>query len=403
MAVTGEDDDVVDAVADAWVWGYPLLSVHRTRGLSRPPGPTGPVGADRLATADDRAVVAPNNDTLYGSGFYDLRGGDLRVEVDPMRPADRYWSVMLVDAHTHVAYVCRRLHGREGTSVRVTLDPRRPAADAPGQDPVPVATPTVWVLVRVGVDGPADLEAARRDLAGVRITQEGSGPEHDLPAVASVEDPVPALRALAALRTLDPPAPWQPAPTPAAEDVLAHLPPDDVVVRGVDRGRERLRAAGAGADAGGNGWGTRRRGARFGDDVTYRAAFARVSLAGHLPAENRAYLHPVDGRRPVRLTFPAGGLPPVGAFWSLTLYGADGFFVVNPIDRWSISDRTPGVEPAADGSLSIDVGHDPPADPAGWLPAPEGGAVVALRCYEGAPEVVDATWAPPPLRPLDDG
>jgi hypothetical protein len=211
-------------------------------------------------------------------------------------------------------------------------------------------------------------------------------------------------RALAA----DPPAPWHPAPPGGLEALRALIddpPPPDVVAAGARLGEERVRACGAGADRFGNGWGTRRRGADFGDDVTYRAAFGRVSLAGHLPAENRGYNRVVDGARGWLLRFPPGGEPPVDGFWSLTAYGPDLFLVPNEAGRHSVGDRTPGLCRAGDGSLTIALAPTPP-DGAGteaavtWLPTPPGPCVLVLRCYEGRAGVRDATWFPPDLEPL---
>ena len=168
---------------------------------------------------------------------------------------------------------------------------------------------------------------------------------------------------------------------------------------GATEAERRLAARGGGADRHGHGWGTRSRGAAFGDDVEYRAAFARVSLAGHLPAENRSYSRPVDGTRPARLRFAPGGEPPVDGFWSLTMYGPDLFLAVNEIDRWSLGDRTPGLRRDGDGGLSVLVGHQRPDDAANWLPAPAGRGFLVLRCYEGREPVVAADWFPPPLAP----
>lgn len=399
--------DVADEtdVADAYVWGYPLVTMHRLRAAHPIAAGGALVPRDRLSTAADRAVVGPNNDTLYASGWFDLRAGDLTVDVGVLDPPGRYWSVMLLDAYTNVAYVCRRLHGSDGARVRVTLDPDRPAPDARA-DVVPLATPTVWVLARVLVDGPPDLDTARAALRRLAVTQDpdGSAAVPARPPLfgrdAARADPGGAFLAdLGAALAVDPPAPWQPPRAAGLAALLAHPPPADVVAAGIEAGEARIRD-GRGVDRTGNGWGTRSRGAAFGDDVAYRAAFARFSLAGHLPTENRGYSRIVDGAISAVLRFPAGGEPPVGAFWSLTVYGPDLFLVPNEIDRYSVGDRTPGLRRDADGSLPIVLGPDRPTDPAAvanWLPTPPGPCVIVLRAYEGRPEVVAADWFPPDL------
>jgi hypothetical protein len=416
MRVEGPElADVVERVADAYVWGLPLLLTHRTRAAqaSRAGGATERgelAGRGRLATAADRTVVAPNNDTLYASGWFDLRDGDVVVEAGVMSPPDRYWSVMLLDAYTHVAYVCRRLHGRNGTRVRVTYDPTTPPVTDRAAEVLTVGTPTLWALVRVLVDGPGDIEAARAGLDRITVTQPtppGRAPhERDDPdesggtAALGVHGEHDVLGELAAALATDPPASWHPVPPDGLADLLADPPPPAVVADGVARGEARARAVGGGADRFGNGWGTRTRGADFGDDVTYRAAFARVSLAGHLPAENRSYSRGIDGREPRALRFPPGGEPPVGAFWSLTAYGPDLFLVPNPLDRHSIGDRTPGLRRDLDGGLTVRVSAEPPGESGvNWLPAPPGPGALVLRCYEGTADVTGASWFPPDLEP----
>lgn len=394
-APAGDPSPAAAAVADTYVWGYPLVAVHRARSAHRAAPGGGLAGRGRLATAADRTVVAPNNDTLYATGWFDLSAGDVVIDVEPMDSPDRYWSVMLLDAYTHVAYVCRRLHGTRGARARVTLDPHRRSGDGP-LDVVPMATPTLWVLARVLVAGPDDLAAARAAQSGIHVHQASrrravSGP----PGAA----PAGFLDELRAALAVDPPAPWHPPLPPTAAAVVDDPPAAADVEEGIRLAEARMRGRGRGIDLTGNGWGTRSRGADFGDDVTYRAAYAKFSLAGHLPAENRSYSRVVDAGEPVLLRFPADGEPPVDGFWSLSVYGPDMFFVDNPVGRYSIGDRTPGLRRQRDGSLAITIGHRRPADVANWLPAPAGPCVLALRAYEGRPEVVDATWFPPDVAP----
>ncbi|HEX6417398.1 MAG TPA: DUF1214 domain-containing protein, partial [Acidimicrobiales bacterium] len=331
------------------------------------------------------------------TGWFDLGAGDVVVDVEPMDSPDRYWSVMLLDAYTHVAYVCRRLHGTAGARARVTLDPGRRHGEGP-LDVVPMATSTLWVLARVLVAGPDDLSAARAAQSRIHVHQAGRRRAVTGPPGAPAAGFLDELRAALAV---DPPAPWHPPLPPTAAAVLDDPPAAPDVDGGIRLAEARMRGRGRGIDRTGNGWGTRSRGADFGDDVTYRAAYAKFSLAGHLPAENRTYSRVVDAGEPVVLRFPPGGEPPVDGFWSLSVYGPDMFFVDNPIGRYSVGDRTPGLGRQQDGSLAITIGHRPPADVANWLPAPAGPCVLALRAYEGRPEVVDATWFPPDLAPAE--
>ena len=406
---------MTDAAAEAYIWGYPLVVMHRTRALlcSRQ-GPGRMLHRDELATPADRAVVAPNNDTLYSSGWFDLRAGDLTIDVPAMDHPDRYWNVMLLDAYTHVAYVCRRYHGVDGTTVRVTLDPtREPPREA--VDILPIATPTVWALVRVLVDGPADLDAARTLQHAITITppaghpteptERGGRPNQVHTAGAAFFD---ELRAALAV---DPPAAWHPRPSAEARRIIQGDAPlggqadsEETLAAGVEAGEQELRSRGLGNDARTNGWGTRRHGADFGDDVLLRAATAKFVLAAHHPAENRSYNamtdgegRRLDGDNPLTLTFPPG-TPPTSAFWSLTVYGPDMYLVDNEIDRWSIGDRTPNLHREPDGSLTVTIGGRRPPDIRNWLPAPPGPYVLSLRVYEGDASVVDASWFPPPLR-----
>jgi hypothetical protein len=134
-----------ELAADLFIWGHPLVVMHRTRALHCSRGGPGVLRHRlELATARDRTVVGPNNDTLYSSGWYDLRWGDLRLDIPPMDHPDRYWSVMLLDAYTQVTYVSRRQYGVDGGSVRLTFDPRVEHDHTGRADTIVVGTPTVW-------------------------------------------------------------------------------------------------------------------------------------------------------------------------------------------------------------------------------------------------------------------
>jgi hypothetical protein len=127
----------------------------------------------------------------------------------------------------------------------------------------------------------------------------------------------------------------------------------------------------------------------------YEAAYAMV----YDDADGR----PLDGTHRYELRFPA--TPPVGAFWSVTMYDTPDFFLVeNPIGRYSIGDRTPGLRYADDGSLTIVIQRDEPSDPdraANWLPTPPGRFRPLLRMYAPDDAVFDGTYELPPITRVD--
>jgi len=110
----------------------------------------------------------------------------------------------------------------------------------------------------------------------------------------------------------------------------------------------------------------------------------------------------LDGRNVYRLTLPA--TIPARAFWSLSIYEIlpDGrrFYVENPIDRYAIGSRTPGLARAADGSLVLDISATPPADRTNWLPVPEGRFTLIFRAYLPEQPILDGSFRLPPVQRL---
>jgi len=115
--------------------------------------------------------------------------------------------------------------------------------------------------------------------------------------------------------------------------------------------------------------------------------------------------NPLDGstHRYV-LKFTAEQIPAVDAFWSVTMYDADGFLVENPIRRYSIGDQTEGLQYGADGSLEIYLQHESPGQDkkSNWLPAPNAPFNVDMRMYLPKPyEIGDPLYAPPGIQRQD--
>ncbi len=156
-------------------------------------------------------------------------------------------------------------------------------------------------------------------------------------------------------------------------------------------------------------WTTQRNGAAFGTDYYTRTAVAKSNIFVNKPNETKYFYQDLDdagqrleGSSRYTVTFPAGQLPPVQGFWSLTLYNQHHFFSPNAIERYSVGTKNKTLIANPDGSLTIYVQADAPSDPvqkANWLPAPEGEAFsLYIRAYWPQPAVTDGSWTPPPVR-----
>jgi hypothetical protein len=144
----------------------------------------------------------------------------------------------------------------------------------------------------------------------------------------------------------------------------------------------------------------------YGNFYLKRAIVAMVGLGANAP-EDAIYPvlmadadgQPVTGDHDYVLHFAPGELPPVHAFWSVTMYDAEGFQVANPLNRFAVGDRDP-LQYNPDESLDLYLQHDSPGPDheANWLPAPRGPLGITMRLYSPQAPVLNGTWAPPPVR-----
>jgi hypothetical protein len=146
----------------------------------------------------------------------------------------------------------------------------------------------------------------------------------------------------------------------------------------------------------------------YGTYYLKRAIVAMVGLGANLP-EDAVYPLAIsdsegkalDGAGKYVLHFDKDQLPPVGAFWSVTMYDQDGFQVANPLNRFALGDRD-ALKYNADGSLDLYIQRDNPgADKEqNWLPAAAGPLGITMRLYAPKPQVLEGRWVPPAIRRL---
>ncbi len=154
-----------------------------------------------------------------------------------------------------------------------------------------------------------------------------------------------------------------------------------------------------------NGWVTMYGCGEPSDGIFLRAACGVVFLGPiNVPQEAMYWTTKKDGTGQTLsgahdyiLHLPAGQLPPNNAFWSLTMGDAKNHFVPNPINRYSVSDRS-GLVPNADGSVDICIQNVDPADhESNWLPAPSGNFILWLRVYLPGQAILDGEYKVPPV------
>ncbi|MFN3585324.1 DUF1254 domain-containing protein [Phenylobacterium sp.] len=399
------------AARDAWIFTLPLMEIARTRHMRAAAGINRLGHAQALSDYTARAVTTPNNDTLYSSAQIDLSRGPASFTVPSGR--GRYISVALMDAYSNnFAVLGTRTTPDGGTFTLVG-----PGAEAP-KGAIRSPTNHVWLLGRTLVASADDFAEARRVAEGITLT----APKDVPPA-----PPIPRrgapwgeyFRTAGLLLGLNPPLPGDAAmvrrmaPLGLGPDFdPARFTPAQAAE--IEAGVADARASLRGGVSGRNyvqGWSYPKADlGDFGQDYQYRAAVALGGLAA-LTVDEAVYMQAEgEGRGRFapgglwRLHFPAGRLPPVDAFWSLSMYEAtpEGqyFFTRNPLDRYAIGDRTPGLAHNADGSLDIWIGHaDPgPERRSNWLPAPAAPFSVFLRAYLPRAELRNGRYRLPPLR-----
>ena len=381
-----------------------------------------------------RDVVSPNVDTLYSLAWLDLAAEPIVLRVPDL--GDRYYLMQICDAWTNVfaAPGTRTTGNRAGAFALVGPDWR---GTLPA-DVQKIAAPTNLVVdhrahvhrrqgrLRHGQRDSTPVRAGPARSLGPPLHAAGQSPgrarrrRQDTPRRSGEQDMSAGvfLARLAQLMGSNPPAPEDEpmisrlrriGVAPGAPFAFDRLPSrlKTAIERGIAAGRARLAAAAKAfsEDEPDHGWRIERSLGRYGTDYATRAFVAAVGLGSNLPEDAIYPVTRVDadgatltGANRYRLHFDADDLPPVHAFWSVTMYSTQQFLVKNPIGRYALGDRDP-LKFNADGSLDLYLQNaDPGPDKrANWLPAPPDGFSLVMRLYSPKKAVIDGSWSPPPV------
>jgi hypothetical protein len=423
----------------AYLYFYPLVTmditrkqltnVARAKGMHSPMNSFANLGA--FPSADMRTVVRPNFDTLYSSVWLDLTKEPMIVSVPDTD--GRYYLLPMLDMWTDVfASPGWRTTGTQAGDYAV-IPPGWSGAIPAGVVRIDAPTPYVWIIGRTKTDGPRDYAAVHKVQAGLKITpisRWGSQPE---PISGTVDSSI----------DMKTPPKLQVDTMPAgkffsyAAEILKGQPPhitDQPIIAqmkriGIEQGNsfdiDKVDPAiQAGLETAPedalalmawkvtslarvvNGWSmnTDTMGV-YGNYYLKRAIVAQFGLGANLPEDAIYPLNladdtgkPLDGANAYVLHFEKDGVPPVKAFWSVTLYDNQGFPIANSLNRFAVSSWMP-FKYNPDGSLDLYFQNASPGAnrEANWLPAPKGPFNLTMRLYAPKSEILAGKWNPPPV------
>jgi hypothetical protein len=436
-----------DIAEEGFIYGLPLVmfyavmqefAVDRNSGQFK--APFNEINnQNRVATPADTAVITPNSDTPYSILWLDLRAEPMVISV-PTIEKDRYYSVQLIDGNTYnFGYIGTRATGTEAGDYLVV------GPDWKGGTPTGIrqvfqsTTPFPLALIRTQLFNPDDMPNVEKIQSGYKSQPLSAFLKQPAPPAAPKIEFVPATTAGIKdnfFQYLDAALQYVPE-TPRDKAIRAKLAKIGIgpgrtfafndlslehkaaILVAMKQGDDKVDKWLASGNKDINGWNV---GSFFGDEAFYngdwvmRAGAAKGGLLGNDAVEamypytrTDATGEPLDGsKHRYTITFPPGQLPPVNAFWSVTMYdGRSQFLVKNPIDRYLInSPMMSAMTKDADGSLTLYIQKDSPgADKeANWLPAPDDTIYLVMRLYwpkPAPPSILPAgegTWRPPGVK-----
>ncbi len=426
---------------EAYIYGFPMVDGYRIlyayfvdSGNPEFKAPWNQLtNIPRVYTPADTAVQTPNSDTPYSMLGLDLRAEPVVLTV-PKIERERYFSIQLIDLYTHnFAYIGSRATGNDGGSFLVA------GPDWNGDAPEGITalfrseTELGLAVYRTQLFNPDDLANVRRVQSGYNVQPLSTflgeppppaPPRIDFPRPLTPDEEKASPEVFALLGALLQFCPAHPSEAGLRERFArAGIAPGrktdvDELASGVRAGLLQgiqdawrdfaglMQRVAAGEVTSGQLFGTRE---YLQNNYLYRMAAAKLGIYGNSQAEamypvygSDADGRPLHGTNRYTLRFAPGGLPPVHAFWSLTMYGLpQSLLVANPLDRYLINaPMLPRLAKDPDGGLTLLIQNDAP-DPdqeSNWLPAPTGPFMMAMRLYWPRDEALAGHWTAPPLQ-----
>ncbi len=428
----------IKKTADAYLFAYPLALMEATRSSmmdteTQTSQENHLVHMRELPDHNFRAVVRPNNDTLYSITWFDLSPEPQIIDTPDM--GDNYYVLPFMDAWTNVfSTVGTRTSGNQsqtfalvGPDWKEELPSQLQRIDSP--------TNMVWMIARIEIENLDNLDDAFSQQDQFRLTGLEDW-HHDLWRDNRIGHRNPADQK----STLAPPEWVDSLNAQEFFELTRHLMIDQYPTEqdqaalnnlrdiGIDseqtfepnflqsylmdfalaKTRATLLDRASNRQPNENNWFVIRDGiGRYGQDYNARAFVAQFGL-GALPPEEASYPNtahdsshqPLDGQYRYRIHWDREQLPPVSAFWSLTIYDDSGYMIDNSIGRYRIGSNNQ-LHWNPDGSLELQLQNKTPdTQNSNWLPIPEGRFNMVLRLYWPDQPFLEGQWQLPVIERL---
>jgi len=441
--IAANDSEALETGIEAYIYGYPLVTMEITRrvmtNVAAVEGTHAPMGQfvrmRKYPDSSFKDVTAPNADTLYSTAWLDLSKQPYLLSLPDMD--GRYFLMPMLSGWTDVFEVPgKRTTGTKAQAYAIT-GPGWKGGLPPGFKELKAPTNLVWILGRTYCTGtPEDYAACHAvmdkyylypmSMHGKNFPLPPGNVDPTVDKKTPVREQVHQMDAVAYFTLLaklmkdNPPA--------AADSPILQKLAKIGIVPGQDFDSTKLPAAAAksipkaaqekimghfkqgGSDL--NGWIFTTKAGVYGTDYLQRAFITAIGLGANRPQDAvyptssvDAEGNPYSGANKYVVHFAKGQTPPADAFWSITMYDENYFFVDNALNKYTVSPRNE-LTYRADGSLDLYIQHESPGKDkeSNWLPAPKGKFVLMMRLYwprETDPSIIDGTWKPSGVKRAD--
>ena len=435
----------VRAIAkEAYIYGYPMVDSYRIQYAyfvdAASPEYKAPwnqiKNMPRVYTPEDKAVQTPNSDTPYSMLGMDLRAEPIVLTV-PQIEKERYYSIQLIDEYTfNFAYIGSRATGNEAGSFLIAGPDWRGETPKGVKKVIRAETELVLAAYRTQLFNPEDLENVKKVQAGYQVqtlsTFLGQPAPKAAPKIDFIKPLTPETQksSLEFFNVLNFILKFCPT-VPSEKELMARFAkigvgagkPFDVskltpetkkaIEEGIADAWVDLEGLKKRVDAkevtSGDTFGTRE---YLKNNYLYRMGAAVLGIYGNSKQEAMYPVYAVDGSGKKLegssryiLRFAPGELPPVDAFWSLTMYELpQSLLVANPLNRYLLnSPMLSSFKKDSDGGLTLYIQNESPGKDleANWLPAPKGQFMTVMRLYWPKEAALNGTWTAPPLKRVD--